>query len=331
MTLFKPAALVACLMLGMTVFAEPLALADDSAGPQDHAGPQDPASSTTTGFYSNQQDGWFWYKDPVSKPAPSIKPEAAPAPAAPPKSDAMDVAWLRKKLPELLDAAINNPTHENVAAYLAVQRVVLDRAQRFEEEARMVSLTEPLLDQTTLVPVTGYTKNAFNDTNFKAKEAAVSYLAKNVGGLFVFIDSSCQFCKAQALQINQLARDYGFELRYITVDGKGFREIGSNTLLKDNGIAEKLNIKIYPTTVFVAPPSSYLIVSQGMMSQADLKDRLLMAAQHEHLLPKELETQVNPWDRGVLDTADTQHGASDNPTQLLKNIKTKLETHYGSP
>lgn len=326
MITFKRNAIAACLMLGTTT----LALADNQTTTTAYS--SDPAPSTATGFYSSQEDGWFWYKDPVQKPSPKPKAtESTAAPKAPPKNDAMDVAWLRKKMPELLDAAINNPTHENVAAYLAVQRVVLDKAQRFEEEARMVSLTEPLLDQTSIVPVTGYTKNAFNDTNFKAKEAAVSYLAKNVGGLFVFVDSSCQFCKAQALQVNQLARAYGFELRYITVDGKGFREIGNNILLKDNGIAAKLNVRIYPTTVLVAPPSSYLIVSQGMMSQSDLKDRLLMAAQHEHLLPKTLETQVNPWDRGVLDSTDTQHGATDDPAQLLKNIKSKLEPHYGSP
>ncbi|QKE37369.1 conjugal transfer protein TraF [Ferrovum myxofaciens] len=288
-----------------------------------------PASSTSSGFYSGNAEGWFWYKDPPTpKPAPLKKPENKSTPAAPPKDDAMNVAWLRKKLPELLDKAIDNPTHENVAAYLAAQRVVLDKAQRFEEEAQMVSLTEPLLDQTSRVPVTGYTKNAFLDTNFKAKEEAIKYLSKNTGGLFVFVESTCLYCKAQAIQTNELARNYGFDLRYITVDGKGFNEIGNEQLVADKGIAQKLGIKIFPTTVFVVPPSSFLIVAQGVMSQSDLKDRILMAAEHEHLLPKNLEPQVNPWDRGVLDTADTQHGATDDPAQLLKNVKEKLEPHY---
>lgn len=291
------------------------------------------SSTTSSGFYSGKEDGWFWYKDPVT-PKPIKKPEPKPsqkASAHPPKDDAMSVAWLRKKLPELLDTAIDNPTHENVAAYLAAQRVVLDKAQRFQEEAQMVSLTEPLLDQTSRVPVTGYTKNAFMDTNYKAKEAAIKYLATNTGGLFVFVESTCQYCKAQALQANAFAREYGFDLRYITVDGKSFSEVGNQTIVPDNGIAQKLGIKIFPTTVFVVPPSSYLIVSQGMMSQADLKDRILMAAEHEHLLPQGLEPQVNPWDRGVLNTEDTQHGATDDPAQLLKNVKDKLEPHYGSP
>ncbi|WP_297500842.1 conjugal transfer protein TraF [Ferrovum sp.] len=318
------------LALSVQLFNVGTALADapsDASGSS--YGTSGEVSSTSSGFYSGKEDGWFWYKDPVQKSAKKTEPKPEQkATAAPPKNDAMSVTWLRKKLPELLDAAIDNPTHENVAAYLAAQRVVLDKAQRFQEEAQMVSLTEPLLDQTSRVPVTGYTKNAFMDTNYKAKEEAIKYLATNTGGLFVFVESTCQYCKAQALQANALARSYGFDLRYITVDGKGFSEVGNQPLVADNGIAQKLGIKIFPTTVFVAPPSSYLIVSQGMMSQADLKDRILMAAEHEHLLPQGLEPQVNPWDRGVLNTADTQHGATDDPAQLLKNVKEKLEPHY---
>lgn len=286
--------------------------------------------SVDSSWMGGKEDGWFWYKDPkeIKENPISAKPPVAAKPAAKP-DDAMNVAWIRKNLPVFLDRAVDKPTSENVAAYLSLQRVALDKAQRFEEEAQMANLTHPWLDQTNFVPVSSYANTAFKEMEVGAKEKAFKQLAK-MGGLFVFIESTCQYCRAQAIPVEDLARSYGMNLRFITVDGKGFPEIGKYRLLADNGISQKLNIRIFPTTVFVSPPNNYLVISQGMMSQQEMKDRILMAAMNQKILPDDLKLQINPWDRGVLDTGDTAHGATDDPTTFNQYIQQHIESRTPS-
>lgn len=279
-----------------------------------------------SGWMAGKEEGWFWYKDPKEVKPPVPKPPVQPQPSAqPPAPDAMSVKWLRQKLPEFLDRAIDNPTQDNVAAYLSVQRVAMDKAQRFEEAAVMSNMTHPWLDQTNFVPVSAYANTAFKEMEIGAKEKAFKHLA-TIGGLFVFVDSSCQYCRAQAIPVSDMAHMYNIDLRFVSMDGKGFPEIGKDRLVKDNGIARKLGIKIFPTTVFVVPPNNYLIISQGMMSQAEMKDRIIMAAMHQHLLPKEIEPQINPWSRGVITSDDMTHGASDDPAAFNQNIRQKIES-----
>lgn len=282
-----------------------------------------------SGWIAGKEEGWFWYKDPKeARPLPPPKPVPQVAqPVAPPQpqDDAMSVAWLRKKMPEFLDRAIDNPTPDNVAAYLAVQRVALDKSQRFEEAAVMANMTHPWLDQTNFVPVSSFANTAFKEMQVSAKEKAFKHLA-TVGGLFVFVDSKCQYCRAQAIPVSGLAHMYDMDLRFISMDGQGFPEVGKDRLVQDNGIAQKLGIKVFPTTVFVAPPNNYLIISQGMMSQDEMKDRIIMAAMYQHLLPKEVEPQINPWNRGVISSDDMNHGASDDPATFNRNIQQKIES-----
>lgn len=281
-----------------------------------------------SGWMAGKEEGWFWYKDPKEvKPRPPQPPPPKPVQSASPaEPDAMSVAWLRKKLPEFLDRAIDNPTPDNVAAYLSVQRVALDKSQRFEEAAVMSNMTHPWLDQSNFVPVSSFANTAFKEMQVSAKEKAFRHLA-SIGGLFVFVDSKCQYCRAQAIPVIGLAHTYDMDLRFITTDGKGFPEIGKSRLVQDNGIAEKLGIKIFPTTVFVVPPSNYLVISQGMMSQDEMKDRMIMAAMYQHLLPKEVEPQINPWNRGVITTEDMDHGASDDPVVFNRNIQQKIQAN----
>ena len=284
--------------------------------------------SANSGWYGGKADGWFWYKDPKEapkKPLETPKPVAdAPKPTEKP-DDAMSAAWIRKNLPVFKERAIDNPTQENVAAYLSLQRVALDKAQRFEEAAMMVNMTHPWLDQSNFVPVSTYATDVFKDMETQAKESAFKQLS-NIGGLFVFVDSTCQYCRAQAKPVSDLAHSYNMDLRFISKDGKGFPEIKNERFLVDNGIIKKLNIRVFPTTVFVSPPNNYLIISQGMMSQDEMKNRILMAASYENLLSEKEKLQVNPWDRGVLDTSDVKHGATDDPAKFNKYIEQHIQS-----
>ena len=278
--------------------------------------------------------GWWWYDTPPEAKAKPQKPQTSPTPAPNPEASAptdaekkpMSVAWMKKMIPILQERAIDNPSKENLQALFYLQRAMLDKSQRFEEEGKKLVDSDPLLDENNRFPTSSYGKNEFMNKQFKAREAALNYLASNVGGLFFFFDSKCDFCKAQMRILNYMKESYHFEIKYISMDGKGLP--GIKDWVPDNGHAKLLNLKVYPTTVFVAPPDYFLIVSQGMMAKDELGDRILTAASQAKLLPSTMDTNVNPWDRGVLSVDDMKDGASDNPDEIVQYIHDKLIKRY---
>lgn len=65
-----------------------------------------------------------------------------------------------------------------------------------------------------------------------------------------------------------------------------------------------------------------------MMAQDQLAERIIIAADSNNLLPKDIAQKINTYDRGVLTNEDTQKGASDDPKQWVKYLKDKLEGRY---
>ena len=64
------------------------------------------------------------------------------------------------------------------------------------------------------------------------------------------------------------------------------------------------------------------------MAQDQLSDRILLAADSNALLPKELSAKMNSYDRGVLTNDDTQQGRSEDPKVWVKYLKDRLESRY---
>jgi conjugal transfer pilus assembly protein TraF len=282
-------------------------------------------------FLERKSEGWFWYRDP--KDAPAKKPEpppsaqaAAPAGSAPKKpEEPFSVEWLRRSMPVLLDKAINDPTKDNVEAYMYAQRVAMDKSQRYAEMTRTVVSSDPFLDENNRVPLASYAKPFFLRKQQEGVDEAMKHLA-GVGGLWVFFDSKCAFCKPQVYSVQEMSKKYGFVTKFISMDGAGLP--GLPEFVKDNGHAKLLNLRITPTTVLVVPPNNYFVVSQGMMAQDQLADRLVVAADSNNLLPKDIATKVRSYDRGVLTPDDTKKGAGDDPAEWVKYLKDRLQGHY---
>jgi conjugal transfer pilus assembly protein TraF len=280
-------------------------------------------------FFSRKSEGWYWYFDPRDevKPEPPKVHPAKPAAKTPESAKAapFSVEWLRTNMPKLLDAAVNDPTKENVEAYLYAQRVTMDKSQRYAEQSQRVVAADPFLDENNRVPIASYTKPFFLRQAQEGKLEALKHVA-TVGGLWVFFDSKCNFCQPQVNTANELAKKYGLITKFISMDGKGLPNV--KQFVRDSGQAKRLNLKITPTTVLVVPPNNFFVVSQGIMAQDQLSDRILLAADSNALLPKDLSAKMNSYDRGVLTTDDTQQGRTDDPKVWVKYLKDRLESRY---
>jgi conjugal transfer pilus assembly protein TraF len=270
-------------------------------------------------------DGYYWYRQ-------EPEPEAQPPKKEPPKSvvsvvktgpKPLSMEWMRENAPKLLDIAANNPTHENVANYMYAQRVILDRSQNFSEQVKAVVAMDPFLDENNRVPIAQFAQPGFLRAVKKGQEEVLQHLAGRAG-LWVFVDApdKCSACEGYVRDVlvgngsaKGVANQYGFNFRKIDVS----TEAGRNA-------AKRLNLKVTPTTVLVVPPAGYYLVSQGLMSQTQLQDRLLIASKTAGHLPKEMEQKVNPYNKDVLTTEDMNGlTASSDPGVVMKELRQRIK------
>jgi conjugal transfer pilus assembly protein TraF len=262
--------------------------------------------------------GWFWYDDPP--PEPEVKPQPKPTPKpkppekapepkqkasetakAPEEPPPLSTAWLRKKLPEYLDRAIDDPTPENVGAYLALQKVMFDKSHNFAAMSPEALRRYPALDPTAFVPT-----DAAGLANFDAYVAQVRPVAirkvLDKAGLFFFYDTTCAFCVQQAEQLAQFKAIYpGASMLGIAADGKAL----TGTPLKiplapDRGQIKTLGVQMYPSIALVWPPNNFAFVAQGAVNVTKLETNILQVAAEHGLLEPEYVAWVKPYERGVL-------------------------------
>ncbi len=280
-------------------------------------------------FFQGKEEGWFWYKDPKEPPV-QLPPKSMLMPSLPSKPkqpEPLSVKWLRKQMPMLLDQAIDTPTRENVEAYLYAQRLAMDKSQRFAEMSQRVVYSDPFLDENNRVPIASFAKSSFLNGIDQAADASLKHLA-TVAGLWVFFDSRCEHCRVHAETIEAMRKKHGFVVKYISLDGMGLPNIPA--WVPDQGQSRTLNVRMTPTTVLVAPPNHFLVVSQGLMAQTQLEERMLVAAESEDLLPQSLLAAVRRYDRGVLKAEDTRSAdvSGEDPAAWVKLLKDRLKGRY---
>jgi len=84
------------------------------------------------GWQNDRERGWHWYESDPNPPAvlPVKPPQSAPGlPQSEPEP--LSVLWLQQKLEETRIAAIDNPTQENVEYYVYLQKMAMNRAEKF--------------------------------------------------------------------------------------------------------------------------------------------------------------------------------------------------------
>lgn len=277
-------------------------------------------------FEKFEGDGYYWYKkeaepekeQPRKPPPPPVAKPAEAAKAAEPKP--MSAAWIRSNMPKLLDAAIDNPTRENVANYMYAQRVILDKSQNFSDMAADVVSSDAYLDENNRVPLAAFAQNSFINEQNDNKVAAMKLLAEKTG-IWVFVDKP-EKCRACASYLNDVVTSkivglqprYGFNVRVIDVSTP-----------EGSMAAQRLNLKLTPTTVMVVPPSSFYIVSQGLMAASTLQDKILVAARINGMLKEETLAKIQPYSKGLLNSDSWNSAVNDaDPTVVMSKFRTRL-------
>lgn len=242
-------------------------------------------------YYERKEEGWFW-RERLPTPPELLSPLAldevvpemsAPDPISPATSMALpevrplSPAWLREKLPEYRDRALENPSPENVRAYYYLQRYAMDVAERFALVAQKVVLADPALDENTRRPISTYGAQVFDEVARENITRVASKIA-SMAGVWYFYRSDCPYCRAQNPVLERLQRRIGLAVLPIALDGQAMPEGAFSQFVSDRGHAEQLGVTQTPTLYLVRKPDEFVLLSEGLVTDDGLLERIVYAA-----------------------------------------------------
>ncbi len=312
-----------------------------------------PARGTAQALERFQQpgEGWYFYRDPkvrappqpVTPPTP-LPPPPAPTFAKPAPPKALSVAWIRQHLPLVTDAAIDEPTPENIRTFLYMQRVMLDKSDVFATVAARMGSSDPALNEDARAPSLNALKFGQALQRLGVKDTALKSLATQTG-LWIFVDGKCPFCKMGVEISRTLANRAGIPLRIISLDGRAPDNVKPGEFVIDvnRAAARRFGVRVIPATVLVAPPDKVAIVAHGAVnSGSELEEKVLTAANEFGILKADTVLALNARERGIIKPndlrdllsasagrSDDQAGAPGNendptPQQIMQHVQRLL-------
>ena len=235
------------------------------------------------GYYQQKEQGWFWRELlPVpSEPTIDASPEPeVPSPAEQslesPSPVAFSPEWMRENLPKYRDRALQDPTPENVRAYFYLQRHAMDMAERFALVAQKVVLADPAIDENTRRPISSYGGHVFDEL---ARENTVRVAAKiaTMAGVWYFYRSDCPYCASQNPVLERLQRRIGLAVLPIALDDRAMPGGAFADFVPNRGHAQQLGVTQTPTLYLVRKPNEFVLLSEGLMTDDSLLERIVHA------------------------------------------------------
>lgn len=298
-------------------------------------------------FQKEKDQGWFWKKDPpppeevVKQEPPQTeqqeeekeKEKKSPSPVAPAVPETKNspppfsVVWFRENIQQIRDRAIDDPTPENVRAYLLAQRIMLDKASRYKDMAQIISITDPLIDETGRRSTSSFGSLSQSVSAEDNERDVAREIGKKAGLFFFFKGEGCTLCSKQASIMQTFSYMTGIPIIPISVDGNDLPGNPFPRVRIDNGQAKKLQIRNVPAIALAIPPDTTRIVSFGPISADQLIKRTVLIAHDAGIVSDERYKSTLPFnDNGYIDSdilKDMPEEYMQNPDQFIKYIQTK--------
>jgi len=240
------------------------------------------------GWNHDRERGWHWYESDPNPPAvpPVPPPQTAPASPATSEHAPLSVFWLQEKLEESRIAAIDNPTRENVEFYVYLQKIAMDKAEKFAIMSQQVALVNPDLDESYDNPTSTFVRRARLDARDSEQQRVLRALAEEVG-IYYFYRSDCAYCARQNPILKRLEAEYGLRILPIAIDHLPSHDGAFPNWIPDQGQAQALGVTVTPTLYLFRPPNEAAFLAAGLQSETQLIKRLFQVAEASGWLPRE--------------------------------------------
>lgn len=218
-------------------------------------------------FYSQHEQGWFWFDDPkvASKKQSS---DGLNTPSDPTEQ----VMLARQKLKKALDNAIMDPTPQNVQTYIALQNQMSERANLFANTWQKVIHDNPELNYSIEHPTSNVGLQVFHQAESQKKLELIKQFSERAG-LFFFYKSTCPYCQRFAPILKHFSDTYHIVVVPITMDGIPLPEFPNSR--QDSGQAKQFHVSVEPSLYAVDPQTQKAFpVAFGLTSESELLDNI---------------------------------------------------------
>jgi conjugal transfer pilus assembly protein TraF len=221
-------------------------------------------------YYDQHAVGWHWYRDPIRHPRNPLPPIQT--------DPVQQMRVERETVERALDAAVLMPTRDNIKRYIVLQNQTSARASHFAKLWQVVLLQNPDLDYSIAHPTNQLAREVYLDQENSNEDAAIKKLAAH-SGLFFFYRSTCPYCQRFAPILKDFSERYGITVVPITTDGIALPSFPHSH--PDTGQSARFHVTVEPALFTVDPYSHQAVpVSYGLLSEGDLRKRILEIADH---------------------------------------------------
>ena len=303
------------------------------------------AETLDEGFYSRSSEGWFFYNEenedeeeiepetPVQpEPPQPVQPAEAPKEkdSTKPKSKLVvgSAAWLKANLPIYLNNAIDNPTPENINAYLFLQKMSVDKANRFSNAYSLAVSGNPLFDD-SLEQSETYAVNRMKEQESKvAAQDIFADLSSRTTILFVFDNSP--FSLFQAGVVKRFSDKFNFKVvpvMAVEPNPDVMQEISGifpNVIIKP-GMDKQLHTDTLPASLLVTAEKIIPFLFGGA-ADSEFSTRIAKVAYREKLINEEMFRKTR-----ILDINDGKSLADIDISNAssIKNAVPEFVTGFG--
>ena len=271
------------------------------------------AETMDEGFYSRSSEGWFFYNEEQETEDEEIEPEEqqviteipSPEPTiqepepTQPKTKLVvgSAAWLKANLPIYLNNAIDNPTIENINAYLFLQKMSVDKANRFSNAYSLAVTGNPLFDD-SLEQSETYAVNRMKEQESKVTAQKIfADLSSRTTILFVFDNSP--FSLFQAGVVKRFSDKFSFKVIPV---------------MAEEGMDRELHADIMPASLLVTGEKIIPFLFGGA-ADSEFSTRIAKVAYREKLITDEMFRKTR-----ILDV-DERKSLADVDISKASNIK----------
>ena len=265
-----------------------------------------PSLASSGSWYKRHAEGWYWYNEPetVETEEPKVIEEPTPIPSPPPDPktekpmtpegpDAFTTAWLEKMIPQYLANAVDNPTPENVEAFFILQRLAMDKAERFQKVAEQVRVGNKFIDESERRPTSMF---GLQKVDLEAEKRKVALLEKisKMTGIFFFYKEGCPFCEEQAPILKRIEAK-GFDVLAVSIGGGKLQSARFLNEVEDSGQAAMLSVESTPSIFLVHPESTtFALIGSSLLSLPDIEERIVLIAQRNGWVSEEEVNETRP-------------------------------------
>lgn len=233
-------------------------------------------------FYEDHARGWHWYERIATEK--SAKKEQKPQEDASSSLSSLEsyekrLKAYQKRVEGLKARAVMNPTPAHVRAYVEEQHRLIQRGETFGRVWQRVVYEHPHLDADVKDPKSQLMRHVVYEEERKEREKKLKALAKTHGLMF-FFSTKCAFCHEIAPVVRLFAQTYGWDVLAVSMDGGKLP--GFERIVNDNGTAETLGVRHFPTVLAVNPKTREVVpLAYGAQGMEEMTQRALVLTREE--------------------------------------------------